>query len=87
MQTKGVDANTIVRLYEDCLRAEEGIRYRRSGGLPGFWLDQATIQAIDLQQPQTTVTVRPETISNPVSGRIEDERQVLAKLRAILSRM
>ncbi|KAJ6224961.1 hypothetical protein RDWZM_003506 [Blomia tropicalis] len=33
---KGIasDATTILRLYEDCLRAEEGIRYRRSG--PSF---------------------------------------------------
>lgn len=89
VQTKGVDASSIVRLYEDCLRAEEGIRYRRSGGLPGFWLDQATMQAIDLQGPPKVGTVAggSEQSVSSSGGLITNERQLLAKLRSILSHM
>lgn len=29
------DANSIVRLYEDCIRGDDGIRYRRSGTILG----------------------------------------------------
>jgi len=29
-----MDTSALLRLYDDCLRADEGIRYRRSGNLP-----------------------------------------------------
>ena len=76
-----MDPGTIVRLYEDCLRAEEGIRYRRSGP-PGFWLDQAIMQAIDSQQP----TSRSE-FANALVGKSENDNQLINKLKAIASRM
>lgn len=75
-----MDAGTIVRLYEDCLRSEEGIRYRRSGP-PGFWLDQAVMQAIDLQHPNS-----PQ-ITSLAPAKSESDNQLIAKLKAIVSRM